>query len=362
MSSEGEITDTSTDMEALTHKEIADLENTLLEGSCPTENTTINQGPSNYNMDSEHQEDQPIPIPEVTTPERTIEGGATDQGQNTETKTKEKEDEKEKEKKGMKLREKKGRNYMEQHTGKPSSKKCEECENLRKKIHKLEDKIKNATNQTPKAKKMQEEIARMKDQAKQMLNERISQELLQNEIAELKEEIQKLNESKKALELENECLIICNDALQEEVEESNAKDELEKIKSENKKLKQTTVMLKTKETKNQEEINNSKAEIDQLKTIINKLNVDLAEKTKAQAQTKKENVLILGDSNAKKYVTKIKQDEEAKIDIAVTYTTKDLLKYVKENRKKIHGSSIIISTGTNDIRNQVPTDQILRNT
>ncbi len=50
------------------------------------------------------------------------------------------------------------------------------------------------------------------------------------------------------------------------------------------------------------------------------------------------------------------------MDIAVAYTTKDLLKYVKENKEKIQGTSVVITTGTNDIRNQTPMDQVINNT
>ena len=268
------VSDTSMEEdEELTYREIEELENTLLEGESQRTNRPKGQNTPN-NEETQQMEDEPKLDPNMTTPE-----GPTKENKTKQRTVQEKDENDDKSQNGtdnvkepekMNLRHKKPINYTNQHTGKTTPQKCDECDNMKKKVKALEEKIKTASSMTPKAKKLQEEIKTLKDQAKQMMNERIDQELQQVEITDLKEKIEMLQQNTRELEEkvdtlqhENECLIVCNDTLQEELEESTPKTEYNQIEQENKTLKQTINNMQIREAKNKAEHDKTKQESNQ---------------------------------------------------------------------------------------------------
>ncbi len=321
------VSDTSMEEhEGLTYREIEELENTLLEGDTQRINKPKGQNTPN-NEETQQMEDEPKLDPNMTTPEgpskanKTKQRTAQEKDENDEKKQNEVDSVKEPEK--MNLRHKKPRNYMDQHTGKITPQKCDECDNMKKKVKALEEKMKTASSMTPKTKKLQEEIKTLKDQAKQMMNERIDQELQQEEITELKEKVETLHQNTRDLEEkvdtlqhENECLIVCNDTLQEELEECTPKTEYNQLEQENKTLKQTINNMQIREAKNKAEHDKTKQESNQRQNIIDKLNKEVADLTGKIKPKTEESVLILGDSNAKRYTPKIQKDNK-KVEIAL---------------------------------------------
>ena len=155
------------------------------------------------------------------------------------------------------------------------------------------------------------------------------------EIKKQQEQIKNLEEKLDTVNHENECLILCNDTLQEELEEAtDTKKETESKDKENKTLRQTINNMKIREAKNKAEHDKADQELKQLKTTVDKLNKEIAElREKTKNNQKEQKTLILGDSNAKRFTPMIKKDNKA-VEIAMAYTSKDLLKYVKENKGK----------------------------
>ncbi len=199
--------------------------------------------------------------------------------------------------------------------------------------NKLNQEVKNLKEEYRKQGKQLEEMKQNNKEGKRP-GEKSPPQKTKQVVKELEAKMKEEREKCKQKDEEIELLQTMNETLQERIQNQDtmSNNEKEKLKEENRKMREENLKLK-------EEANEG-------------------QKRKGHSEEK---IRILGDSNTKRFIDALKKQNPKKtIELSMTYTTEEMLEYVNKNGQELRNNMVIISTGTNDFRNETEPRRITR--